>query len=149
MASKSCHPGGPAEPGERVHEAVARLLQAPERPALGVPRLVFPVEGHAAPIRRPGVDQRAEVELLRHLPPKAVLQLVVRPARRDHMFATRPRRADAWMYLRDTGDRSFGPIRTSIRANRGSRCAATDASRRSSMRSAPKPRPPHASARCA
>src|SRR5205823_6393588 len=134
-----------AEPGERVHEAVGRLLEVPERPAFAPPGVVLPVERDPAPVRGPGIDQRAEVELLGDLPAKPGEQLLIRAARRDHMLATRPRRAEAWMYLRETGERSSGARRASITANRGWRSSWTSASRSSSMRSTQKPRPPQAS----
>ena len=123
-----------AQAGERVHAAVARLLHVPEGVALSPPRLVLPVEADAAPVGRPRVDQRAEVELLGHGPPEARHQVRVTAADGDH-DATRPRRVDASMYLRDTGERSSGRTIASITTKDSRPAAAASAARSSSTRS--------------
>src|SRR5207244_1794446 len=68
---------------------------------------VLPVERDAAPVGRPRVDERAEVELLGHGPGEGCHEVPVAAADGDH-DATRPRRVEASMYLRDTGERSSG-----------------------------------------
>src|SRR5581483_394616 len=124
-----------AEPGERVHAAVRRLLDVPEREPRGVAGLVLPVERDPAPVRRPRVDERAEVELLRDRPGEVLDQVLVPAADADHAATTRPRRADASMYFRDTGERSSGRTITSITTNDSMRAASASAARSSSTRS--------------
>ena len=113
---------------------------------VGAPRLVLPVERDAAAVRRPGVDQGAEVELVGDAPLERRDQILVAPAGDDHARTQRPWRADAWMYLRDTGERSSGATHASITTNDLLRAASSSAARSSPAVSTRKPRPPQARA---
>src|SRR5206468_12511194 len=99
---------GQPKGAERVHEPVGRLLQVPERVPLPPAALVLPVEGDAAPVGGPGVDQGPEVELVGELPAELGHQVLVATTDGDHAAAILPCRADASMYFRETGDRSSG-----------------------------------------
>src|SRR5262249_58482164 len=132
--------------GARAHRALRARAQVPDGQRGRAPRLVLPVERDAAPIRRPGVGQGAEVELLGDVPLDRGHEVLVAPTRDDHARTQRPWRADAWMYLRDTGERSSGATQASITTNDLRRPASARARRSAPAVSTRNPCPPQARA---
>ena len=113
---------------------------------VGAPRLVLPVERDAAPVRRPGVDQRAEVELLGDAPAERRDQILVAPAGGRscaHPAAVAGRRLDVLARHR----REVVGRRRTPRSRRTTCCAPPRRARRAARPtvSTRKPRPPQAS----